>query len=43
MLFLLREIREKLLSEFKFSKHLKYAIGEIVLAVIEMRVGKPII
>ncbi len=29
-----RKIRQKLLSENKFSKYLLYAIGEIVLVVI---------
>ena len=29
-----RKIRQKLLSENKFSKYLIYAIGEILLAVI---------
>ena len=30
----IRKIRQKLLSENKFSKYLLYAIGEIVLVVI---------
>ncbi|MGD1947912.1 MAG: DUF6090 family protein [Croceivirga sp.] len=31
---MLRKLRQKLLSENKFSKYLLYAIGEIVLVVI---------
>ena len=34
MLKFFRKIRQKLLSENKFSKYLIYAIGEIVLVVI---------
>jgi hypothetical protein len=34
MLTLLRRIRQKLLSENKFSKYLLYALGEIVLVVV---------
>ena len=34
MIKFFRKIRQKLLSENKFSKYLVYAIGEIVLVVI---------
>ena len=34
MIKFFRKIRQKLLSENKFSKYLIYAIGEIVLVVI---------
>ena len=34
MIKLYRKIRQKLLTENKFSKYLIYAIGEIVLVVI---------
>jgi hypothetical protein len=34
MIKFFRKIRQKLLSENKFSKYLLYAIGEIVLVVI---------
>ncbi|MEO9887119.1 MAG: DUF6090 family protein [Balneola sp.] len=34
MLKFFRKIRQKLLSENKFSKYLIYAIGEIILVVI---------
>lgn len=34
MIKLFRDIRKKLLSENKFSKYFKYAIGEIVLVVV---------
>ena len=34
MISMLRKLRQKLLSENKFSKYLLYAIGEIVLVVI---------
>ena len=34
MIKFFRKIRQKLLSENKFSKYLLYAIGEIILVVI---------
>ena len=34
MIKFFRKIRQKLLSENKFSKYLIYAIGEIILVVI---------
>ena len=34
MIKFFRKIRQKLLSEDKFSKYLLYAIGEIILVVI---------
>ena len=34
MIKFFRKVRQKLLSENKFSKYLLYAIGEIVLVVI---------
>ena len=34
MIKLFRKIRQKLLTEDKFSKYLLYAIGEIILVVI---------
>ncbi len=39
MIKFFRKIRQRLLSENKFSKYLIYAIGEIVLVVIEILIA----
>lgn len=40
MIKFFRHIRQKLLSENRFSKYLLYAIGEIILAVIEILIAE---
>jgi len=42
MIKFFRKIRQQLLTENKFSKYLKYAIGEIVLVVIEILMASQI-
>tara|TARA_R110001632_G_scaffold43376_1_gene109922 strand:+ start:78612 stop:78830 length:219 start_codon:yes stop_codon:yes gene_type:complete len=39
MIKFFRKIRQKLLSENKFSKYLIYAIGEIILVVIRILIA----